>query len=264
MKMYFRELKANLKSLLIWLVIMALLIVIAVTKYSAYADNPEMLAILDQMPQAVLEAFSMNAFNLTTLTGFFGVMFIYFGLMSAIAAAMWGSDMISKEERNKTVEFSLVLPVTRSQVITAKAMAALTNLILFVLGTWVFSLLAVQSHSPDQALYDFLALEMQGMFLIGLVFLAMGVMLGAVMQRYKLSGSVAVGVIMTTYVLSVASGLDDRLDFLKYFTPFKYFDAARLLHEGRFDGLYLGISAALIVVMLAAAYLRYNRRDLYI
>ncbi len=264
MKMYFRELKANLKSLLIWVGIMALLIVIAVTKYSAYAENPEMLAILDQMPQAMLEAFSMNAFNLTTLTGFFGVMFIYFGLMSAIASAMWGSDMISKEERNKTVEFSLVLPVTRSQVITAKALAALTSLILFVLSTWVFSLLAAQSYSPDQAFYDFLALEMQGMFLIGLVFLAMGVMLGAVMQRYKLSGSVAIGVIMTTYVLSVASGLDDRLDFLKYFTPFKYFDAARLLHEGQFDGLYLGISAVLIIVMLAAAYLRYNRRDLYI
>ena len=74
-----------------------------------------MLKMLDSMPPAMLDALSMRAFNLTTFSGFYGIMFIYFGLMGAIAAAMWGSDIISKEERDKTVEFSLVLPVSRSQ-----------------------------------------------------------------------------------------------------------------------------------------------------
>jgi ABC-2 type transport system permease protein len=83
-----------------------------------------MLAMLDAMPPAVMDAMNMRAFNLTTLSGFYGVMFLYFGLMGAIAAAMWGSDIISKEERDKTVEFALVLPVSRSRVITAKALAA--------------------------------------------------------------------------------------------------------------------------------------------
>jgi hypothetical protein len=31
-------------------------------------------------------------------------MFIYSGLLGGIAAAMWSSDIISKEERDKTVE----------------------------------------------------------------------------------------------------------------------------------------------------------------
>ena len=88
-----------------------------------------MLAILDTMPKAMLDAFMMSAFDLTKLVGFYGIMFIYFGLMGAIASAMWGSDIISKEERNKTVEFSLVLPVSRRTVITAKALAALVNCI---------------------------------------------------------------------------------------------------------------------------------------
>ena len=56
-------------------------------------------------------------------------MFTYFALMLSIAAAMWGSDIISKEERDKTVEFSLTLPVTRSRLVTAKALAALVNCI---------------------------------------------------------------------------------------------------------------------------------------
>ena len=80
MNIFFRELKANLKSLLIWAVIIALLIWVAVIKYSAYAENPEMLAVLDQLPKALLDAMSFEAFNLTTLTGFYGIMFIYFGV----------------------------------------------------------------------------------------------------------------------------------------------------------------------------------------
>ena len=264
MNIFFRELKANLKSLLIWSVIIALLIMMAVTKFSAFAGDPEMLYMLDSMPPALLDALSMRAFNLTTLSGFYGIMFIYFSLMGAIASAMWGSDIISKEERDKTVEFSLVLPVSRSRVVTAKALAALVNSILFVLITWGISLVAVRSYNPDQGFFDFLALEMQAMFLIELIFLAIGLLLGCAMQQYKRSGSAAVGIILATYFMSVLAVMNENLDFLKYFTPFKYFDAGELFRTGQMDGLYLLLSAVIIVASVAVGYWIYNKRDLYI
>jgi ABC-2 type transport system permease protein len=264
MNIFLRELKANLKSLLIWSGIIALLIIMAVTKFSAFAGDPEMLSMLDSMPPALLDALSMRAFNLTTLSGFYGVMFIYFGLMAAIAAAMWGSDTISKEERDKTVEFSLVLPVSRSRVVTAKALAALVNCILFVLVTWGISLVAVRSYNPDQTFFDFLALEMQAMFLIELIFLAVGLLLGCAMKHYKRAGSTAVAIILATYFMSILAVMDARLDFLKYFTPFKYFDAGELFRTGQMDGAYLLLSAAIIVLSVVAAYWVYNKRDLYI
>ena len=264
MNIFLRELKANLKSLIIWSVIVALLIMIGVAKFSAFAGDPEMLKILDSVPPVVLEAMNMGAFNLTTLTGFYGVMFIYFGLMGAMAAAMWGSDIISKEERDKTVEFSLVLPISRSKVITAKALAALINCIAFVLITWGISIAAVQSYNPDQAFYKNLSLEMQAMFLIELVFLAVGLFLGCAMKQYKRSGSTAVAIILVTYILSILSGMQEKLDFLKYFSPFKYFDAGQLFISGKFESTYLLISAAIIIACVAAGYLVYNRRDLYI
>ena len=85
MNIFIRELKANLKSLLIWSIIIALLIMIAVAKFSAFAGDPEMLKMLDSMPPALLDALNMRAFNLTTLSGFYGIMLVYFGLMGAIA-----------------------------------------------------------------------------------------------------------------------------------------------------------------------------------
>lgn len=264
MNIFFRELKANLKSLIIWSVIIGLLVTIGAAKFSAFYNNPDMLKMLDAMPPAMLDAMSMRGFNLTTLIGFYGIMFIYFGLMGAIAAAMWGSGIISKEEREKTVEFSLVLPVSRSRVITAKALAALVMCIAFVLLTWGVSIAAVQSYQPDKAFYDFLALEMQAMFVIELIFLAVGLLLGCAMKQYKRSGSTAVAIILVTYFMSVISSMDKKFESLKHFTPFKYFEAGDLFRTGAMSGAYLVLSAAIVVVCVAGAYWAYNKRDLYI
>ena len=264
MNIFVRELKANLKSLVIWSVILILLITIGVSKFAAFAGNPDMLAMLDAMPPAVLDAMNMRAFNLTTLSGFYGVMFIYFGLMGAIAAAMWGSDIISKEERDKTVEFALVLPVSRSRVVSAKALAALFYCIAFVLITWVVSLVAVRQYDPEPAFFDFLALEMGAMFAIELIFLAVGLLLGSAMKRYRRSSSTAIAIILVTYFISILSVMQENLDTLKYFTPFRYFDAGELFRSGQMEGTYLLLSAAIILACVAGAYWTYNRRDLYI
>ena len=201
---------------------------------------------------------------MTTLSGFYGVMFVYFGLMGAIAAAIWGSDIISKEERDKTVEFSLVLPVSRSRVVTAKALAALVYCIAFVLITWGASLVAVRSFPAEEGFRSYLALQMQALFAIELIFLAIGLLLGCAMKQYRRAGAVAVAIILGAYFLSIISSMQQNLDFLKWLTPFKYFDAAELFRNGRMGPAYLAISAAIVLVSVVAAYWIYNKRDLYI
>jgi ABC-2 type transport system permease protein len=264
MNIFFRELKANFKSLLIWAVILILFITIAAAKFSAFVDDPSMLSIINALPEPLLYAFGIRIFNLTTLSGFYGLMFSYFALMGAIAAAMWGSDIISKEERDRTVEFSLVLPVNRNQVITAKALAALVNCLAFMLIIWGVSLVAVRPYHPDAAFGSFLALEMQALLVIEVIFLALGLLLGCAMNHYKRSGSTSVAIILVTYILYILSSMQSNLDFLKYFTPFRYFDAGELLQTGHMDGSFLLLSAIIIVISLIGAYWIYNKRDLYI
>ena len=264
MNIFLRELKANLKSLLIWGVIVILLVVEALVEFSAFAGNPDTLAVLDSMPQALLDAFSLQAFNLTTLTGLFGVMFTYLALILSIAAAMWGSDIISKEERDRTVEFSLTLPVTRSKVVTAKTLAALVNCIGLLLIAWGASIVFSAKYNPGGDFYSFLALEMEAIFVLQVVFLALGVFLGCALKQYKRASSVAVSLLLGTYFLSIISGLNENLEFLKYFSPFKYFDAGVMLHEARIDVTFVWLSAGIIVASMVGAYVMYSRRDLYI
>ena len=261
MNIYLRELRANLKSLIIWSVIIILLVVIAMAKYSAYADNPEMLAMLDSMPEVLIDAINMHALNLTTLNGFLGIIFIYYGLMGAIAAGLWGSGVLAKEERNKTIEFALSLPVSRTRLLTAKALAALTLSLLFVLITWGVTFISIQSYHPDSSVTSFLAREMMAMFAIEVIFLAIGLLVASVSKRPKRTGAIVTGVILTLYYFSMITGLHEKLDFLKYLTPFKYFDAAELLHQGGVDPVYWALTAGIVMACVAGAYLAYNRRD---
>jgi len=133
-----------------------------------------------------------------------------------------------------------------------------------VLITWGISIVAVQSYNPDQAFFDFLALEMQAMFMIELIFLAIGLLLGCALKKYKSSGSTAVGVILATYFISIVAGMNEKFEFLKHFTPFHYYDAGEIFRSGQLNGTYLIVSVAIIVVSLIAAYWAYNKRDLYI
>ncbi len=264
MNIFLRELNANLKSLIIWGVIVVLFAAIGFAKFSAYANNPELLAVLDNMPEALLDAFNMKAFNLTTLSGFYGVMYTYFALIVGIAATMWGSDIISKEERDKTVEFSLVLPVTRSRVVTAKALAALVNCIGLLLITWGVTVASAQSYQPDSGFYAFLNMSTLGLFLLQLVFLSVGLFLGCAMKQYKRSGSTAVSILLAAYFFSIITNLHEKLDFLKYVTPFKYVDAGLMFRESKIEPLYIGLAAVIVVAAITGAYVSYSKRDLYI
>jgi ABC-2 type transport system permease protein len=264
MNIFLRELKANRKSLIIWCVITALFVLLGIAKFSAYYNNPDMVAVLNDLPKQVLSALNVQAFNLTTISGFYGLMFTYYALLLTIAAVMWGTDIITKEERDKTVEFSLTLPVTRARLVTSKTLAALVNCVALLIFTWVASIVSAAKYQPDAAFFKFLALCMLALFIMQMVFLAVGIFLGCAMKRYKLATSTAISLLLVTYFFSIITVLNSKLDFLKYFSPFKYFDPAVLLHQSTIDIAFVGLSKVIIVISMSGAYLSYSKRDLYI
>lgn len=264
MNLFYRELKANTRSLLIWGVIVQLIVFAGTAEFAAYEGNPEILAVLDGFPPALLDAFNFEAFNLTTVTGFFGIMSSYFSLLLSLAAVMWGSDIITKEERDKTAEFTLVLPVSRSKVVTAKTAAALVNCILLLFITWVGLLLNLAKYEPDSSFYSFVSLSMLAFFIVQLIFLALGILLGCALKRYKRANSLAVSLLLGTYFISIIAGLSEDLGFLRYFSPLKYFDPKVLHHEQSLDAGFVALSAAIVAVAMAGAYVTYSKRDLHL
>lgn len=264
MNIVIREFRANLKSLIIWSLIIALFSMVGFSKFSAFYGNPDLLAILDSMPPAMINALSMNAFNLTTVTGFFGIMVIYFSLILTISAAMWGSDIISKEERDKTVEFSLTLPVARSRLVTSKIIAVVVNCILLLLVTWGVTIVGAQKYNPDSEFAGFVTMTMLSFFLLQMIFMGLGIFLGCALKQHKRAGAIAVSVLLVSYFASIIYGLNNDLKFLKYLSPFEYFKPVKILQESSLEITYVLLSLAIVAVFLVGGYAFYSKRDLYI
>jgi ABC-2 type transport system permease protein len=91
---------------------------------------------------------------------------------------------------------------------------------------------------------------MLALLIMQMTFLAVGIFLGCAMKQYKRAGSIAVSLLLGTYFLSIISGLNENLEFLKYLSPFEYFKPATLLNESRLDITFVWISAGIIAICL--------------
>lgn len=264
MNIFIRELKASLKSTLIWSISIVIFVFMAMVEFSGYAGNTEILKVIESMPPALISAFEMNSFNLTTIEGFFGIMVTFLALIFTVHAVMLGSSIISKEERDKTAEFILSLPIPRHRLITGKVLVAITNCIVLLIVAYIIFIISAAKYKPDSVFYEFLILSFITLFCLQLIFLGIGLFLASVLKQYKKSSSIAVSLLLITYFMSIIMDLSDKFEFFKYITPFKFFDYKKMLNELTIDINYVIISVVIFIVFLAGSYITYSKRDLYI
>ena len=262
MNIFFREMKANRKSLIIWCVCMILFILLCMVKYSGISQTGQSFNdLMAGMPQALIVIFGLSTFNLAEMSGYFGVLFLYFLLIVAIHSSMLGANIISKEERDRTAEFLLSKPVSRNKIVTYKLLAAFVNILIFNIVTLVSSLLIVPGYNKGASITSFIVLLMIGMFFVQLMFLFIGSGLGALAKNPKGAASAATGVLLTTYLLSMLIDLNDKLTNLKYITPFKYFEANKILPSGKLEPVSIVLSIVIIAVFICITYTFYKKRD---
>ncbi|RSD25936.1 ABC transporter permease subunit [Mesobacillus subterraneus] len=266
MNIFKREMKANRKSLIIWSIGVIFMVASGMGKYSSLegAGGQSMNALMADMPKSLQAIMGTGSLDLSTPIGYYGVLFLYLAVMAAIHAAMLGSNIISKEERDKTIEFLLVKPISRTRMMTSKLVAALVNIVIFNLVTFASSVGLVQKFADGEEVIGDISMLMGGMFILQLIFLVIGTAIAAFFKNAKKATSLATGILLFLFIISIAIDMNEKLDGLKYFTPFKYFDAKLMLKEGGFEPLYLGLSAIVFVGLTIVTYTFYRKRDMNI
>lgn len=263
MNLFLREMKANRKSLIIWCFGILFMIVAGIAKFKAFSGSGQSMSeLMSQLPKSLQAIMGMGKLDLSTVTGFYGMLFIYLLLMAAIHALMLGANIFAKEERDKTTEFLMVKPISRTQIVTSKLLAVLVNLVIFNLVTLVLSVSMVKFYiKPGESIND-IYLLMVGMFLGQLIFAALGSWLAAVSHKPKRAASMGTAILLVMFILSIAIDLNSKLENLKYITPFKFYDAKTVLIDGALDPVYVTISVVVTVAMICATYVFYRKRDL--
>lgn len=263
MNIFLRELKSHRKSLIIWSICVFLMVVSGMAKYAAYSGGGQSInELVANMPKTMRAVLGFQTVDLSKAGGFFAMLYLYLLLMATIHAAMLGATIFAKEERDKTSEFLFVKPVSRNTIITAKLLAALVNIIVFNLVTLISSIVLVAQYNKGASVSGDIAVLMVGMFIIQLLFIVIGSAIAAVKRKPKTAASLATSILLLTYLLSIIVDMSDYADALKYFTPFKYFQAKDIMFGGGLQGGYVILSAVLIIILTLITYIFYKKRDL--
>ena len=76
------------------------------------------------------------------------------------------------------------------------------------------------------------------MLILQLIFLVMGTAIAALNKNVKKATSLSTGILLFTFILAIAINVNSTLENLKYITPFKYFEASKLMNGG-FEAIYI-------------------------
>lgn len=263
MNIFWREIQATWKSLAIWCAAQAFTIMAGMLKYKGFLDsNLDINNLFADFPVALKAVFGLGEVDLLKIDGYFSIFFIFFVLLASIHAMMLGAVLIAKEERDHSADFLFAKPVNRSRVITAKLLAGLVNITVFNLLTSGASLYYVDLYNQGESLTGMVIELMVALYLLQIVFLSLGAAFGALFRTARLATSAATTLILATFFMSVGVDMDARIAFLKYVTPFSFFDAKELIFDQP-----LPIASIVLCILLTGTgvFLTYNqfgRRDL--
>jgi len=260
---YKQEFKMNFMSVVTWSLSLALVIFVFLSLFSSVAADAAVFnEAMASFPKELLMAFGMDTLDLSSVLGFYGVIFFICQVCLAIQASNYGFSILSVEERDLTADFLLAKPVGRSRILTSKFLSALTGLTITNAVVWVSSFIAIDMNRNGRP-YDrnALILLLLSIIVFQLFFLTLGMLISLLVKKVRSVTPFSMALAFGMYVLGAFGSLlgDSKLELI---TPFTHFDPNRILSTGEYDLPLVLISVSVIVVSMVASYVLYNRRNM--
>jgi ABC-2 type transport system permease protein len=263
MNIYIHELKANRKSTIIWSLSLMMIVVLFLSFYPSFSkDADDFTKIMAGYPEAIRNALGVNLGNFFSVIGFYCFPLSFITLCGAIQAMNLGTSIVSKEVREKTADFLLTKPVTRTTVLTFKLLAAFTSIVITnIVYLVAASFMAFQVKTEDFSFKIFIMLSLT-MFFIQLMFLALGIIISVLVPRIKSVLTVSLATVFAFYFLGIFSSTSGE-EAKRYISPFKYFDTGYIIKHGSYEATFLIVGAVIITVAIASSYFVYAKKDIH-
>lgn len=260
MKLLRHELRQGQNTLIIWTVVIAFMLALCVLIYPEMENQMDGVSDMFAEMGSFSAAFGMDRLNFGEFTGFFGIECgNVLGLGGAFFAALLGISSLAKEEKEQTAEFLLTHPISRREIVSAKLVALLIQILilnLLVIGVTALSVQII-GESPDK---ETLALLFLSYFILQVEITAICFGISAFISRGGLG--IGLGMAALFYFLNIVANLTEQAEFLKYLTPFSYTESADIITNNCLNTKYLSVGLALTVIGILAAFCKYCRKDI--
>jgi ABC-2 type transport system permease protein len=249
------------RSLVGWVVAVVLLVLMYAAIWPSIRDQPSMSDFLDQMPEAFRSLFATSGADMSTAVGYVQIELMSFmgPTLLILYAVGQGSAGVAGEEDRHTLDLLLGSPVSRTRVVLEKAAA-------MVLGTLLLAAVTGAALVLVGRLFDLdlptgaTAAAMLHLALLGLVFGALALAVGAATGSPGRSRGVAAAVAVLAYLVNGLGGLVDWLRPFQRLSPFYQYSAHDPLRAG-VSWPAVAVAVLTITALVAVAVWGFGRRD---
>ncbi|MCJ7580375.1 MAG: ABC transporter permease [Candidatus Aminicenantes bacterium] len=267
---YFKELKHHRTSFLVWCVSFIFLIMLDMVFYPILMkdDMLKQMSALMENPfmKGLLSAFGATLDVITNVLGYYAArntMFIL--LLGSFFSILLAGKILSQEEHEKTAEFLLSKPVTRTEVVWSKLAAFLSLLLVLNIIILITGYISLEIFKGDSE-YSIAAYLIHTLycFLMMLTFAAVGLFLSLWIKRGRPTTNISIGIIIGGYFIDAASKITPALDKIGYLSPFKFVDSSVLNPDFGLEWWRLLYFLGTALLLFALSLFFYKKKDILI
>lgn len=262
--MFKREMKSNLKSFIIWTIILIGIFFVVYLIYPSIIKSDDIKQIDEMMkifPKEMLKAFNMD---ITSIDSAFGWLksegFIFVILIIGCYSSILGSNILLKEENDGTIEYLNSLPIKRNNIVLSKMLCGILYIILMIFILGIFNYIGL-SLSGDFDKKQFILLSITPLFpSIVIFFICM--FISTFTHKTKKMIGISLGIVFISYIIQILSTISESVEFLKYISIFTLADIRNVVVNVSIDPIIGIISLGLSILFLLLTLLRYNKKEL--
>ena len=254
------ELKRNRLSLAVWTAAIALLLLVCLAIFPDMKGQVHELNTAFSSMGSFTEAFGMDQLNFGELMGFYGLECgNILGIGGAFFAAYIGVNALAGEEKNRTAEYLLTHPVSRSRVVFEKLACVLCQILILNAVSMLTSLIAVRAIGESLQMKEFLLLH-AAYLLLQAEIAAVCFAVSAALRRSGIGAGLGLAAVL--YFLNLIANITEDAEWLKYITPFGYAEAADIITNAEIAPVPAAIGCLVTAAGIAAAFIIYDQKDI--
>lgn len=265
--LFLKELRMNSTALILWMIALMFLVTATMSVFNTFLENQsKVIGMMKIVPKGALQFKGISNFDdLLSVLGFYAVNnVIYMMVLGSIYSIVLSSNILLKEEYNRTGEYLLTRPVTRSDVFLSKLMVVLLYVFLLNLVTALAGFISMElvKNAPFNV-RPFLILSLYTL-LLNLLFGALGLFISTLVKRSKPVTTLCIGLVLILYFIYTISKITASASDIGYISPFKYISMDVLSPGYGLEFWRLGYFIVVSLILGGISYRLYIKKDIYI
>ena len=250
---------------MLWVIVICLLISFTMSFYDTFIQNQkQILGMVSLVPAGILKFRGIsNITDMLSVLGFYSANnIIYMMVLGSIFSIVLASNILLKEEYNKTAEFLLSKPLTRGEIFFTKCAVLTLNILLLNIiaaSVGIISIECVKMGNYNIKSYFVLTFYT---LLLNFLFGSIGLFVSTLIKRPKPITTFSIAIVLILYFTYTISRITESADKFGYVSPFKFINVSVLEPSYGIDFWRVSYFIGGSLILTTISYFIYKRKNI--